>query len=726
MKIKNVRLGILSCLCIWATVSVYHPTKVAATKNMNQVQLEDRTIDPSFNSGMPTIDSKMSSMNSTLVPRVFGPDIFKADFAHDKIGAERWAKEHFNRWKNDLSSGQVKLFDELKTPAKPDEYHINRELKATGGDINRRAIDEEGQTIEKEKTERYKREIDTIDKALRNTAGKTSNKMYVYKDMKLEDLNQTKETELVDSINPNIIDIEKLKDFKNNFNYGISSDYLIVNLSERQGGNNGILKWRIELPAGTHAGHLDEDRLVLQRNQGLEISGVTVINQKGKEYIRINAKLVTRDKINEKIQRTQSDLNKSWNEALGLPESTEFIKFELNDRYASSVIEGARAMLHEMGSNVPNNVIKNAVHYMLEKNGGFIFTDNGLGNLPESYHPADPTKQILDYYNNSKGSYNPENGTLILNGIIKSINGDVGMSSGPFIHEFGHVVDNLAAKHIGSKAFISESAEFEKIFQKEMHNLTPYAKSNEQAFFAEAFRMRFSNDFKEREKLETDAPETSGFINDNINKIDSMLHYEKFKDIHTATEWGNKAFLKWKHELKQDEIQVITEYTKNANPINSYLRENDGNLGSDPVKDQKIGQMDKALDLAKVSHNMIVYRGTDGIIFGEKYQGSLMNGNKVNAEVAAEIKEKFTGTHLTERGYLSTSLLNETQFMARPVLIELKVPEGTSAAYVDPISYYPGQFELLFSRNTQYRIDNIIIIDNNGNQKLKVEATILK
>ncbi|MES1053471.1 ADP-ribosyltransferase [Bacillus thuringiensis] len=195
--------------------------------------------------------------------------------------------------------------------------------------------------------------------------------------------------------------------------------------------------------------------------------------------------------------------------------------------------------------------------------------------------------------------------------------------------------------------------------------------------------------------------------------------------MHAATQWGSAEHLKWKRELKQEEIKAVIEYTKNANPLNSYLRENDGILGSDATKDQKIELLDKALGHAKLSHHMVVYRGTDGIIFGEEYQQPLMNGKTVNLEIAAEIKKKYRGTILTERGYLSTSLVNETQFMARPVIIELSVPKGTSAAYIDPISYYPGQYELLFSRNTQYYIDDIKIIVNNGIQKLKVEARIL-
>ncbi|MCY9511436.1 ADP-ribosyltransferase [Paenibacillus larvae] len=157
---------------------------------------------------------------------------------------------------------------------------------------------------------------------------------------------------------------------------------------------------------------------------------------------------------------------------------------------------------------------------------------------------------------------------------------------------------------------------------------------------------------------------------------------------------GKEKYSRWKSVLKENEKRQITEYTKNASPINSYLRENDGNLGPNPEMDKKIELMDKALKKTKLHDSITVYRGTDGIIFGEEFQTILMNGNKVNEEVVMKIREQFEGTVLLERGYLSTSIVLGIQFLARNVLIELKVPKGENAGYVDQISYFPGQLEL--------------------------------
>ncbi|EJW20255.1 ADP-ribosyltransferase [Paenibacillus alvei] len=197
-------------------------------------------------------------------------------------------------------------------------------------------------------------------------------------------------------------------------------------------------------------------------------------------------------------------------------------------------------------------------------------------------------------------------------------------------------------------------------------------------------------------------------------------------DTVKAKKWGEKKYSRWKSALTENEKGQITDYTKNANPINSYLRENNGNLGANPNMDEKIELLDKALNKSKLNDTITVYRGTDGIIFGEEFQTTLMKGNKVNEEVARKIKGQFEGTMLLERGYLSTSIVLGNNFLARNVLIELKVPKGESAGYVDPISYFPGQLEMLLPRNTQYYIDNIRTIVNGGSQRLKVEARIIK
>lgn len=438
---------------------------------------------------------------------------------------KRWAEKYYKKWMGSLSSKQKESLNELKNPAS-EEYNINLLLKYTDGDVNRRPLD-----VSIESTKRYKEDIEAIDQALSNPAGKTANKIDVYTDMDVFDLNNMDEKELIDPMNPNKIDREKLRIFKTNFTYGLSNNYLIVDLHEKQDGNTSILKWHIELPAGTNTGYLGNNQLVLQRNTGLEIGEIQVIDQQGKEYIRINAKLVNKDVIDTKIQMAQSKLNQSWNSLLKLPVNTEFFKFEVNNRYASSITEGALPTIHEMMSNIPNNLVQKVTNFMLEKNGKFILTDKFIRNTPEAYYPRKPISDVLDRYDGIKGIFNEQNRTLIMTAPSTSVEGDHGMSVRTLTHEFGHAVDYYIASIIGMKERMacSDHPLFKGIFQKEGNNLTEYGKTNAQEFFADTFMMIYSNNPNERTEVLQKAPETFKFINNLIQEINSgsVAKFEK-------------------------------------------------------------------------------------------------------------------------------------------------------------------------------------------------------
>ncbi|WP_180235349.1 anthrax toxin lethal factor-related metalloendopeptidase [Bacillus cereus] len=484
------------------------------------------------NSGIPIIYSKMGGMN-TSVPMMFNPDLlFKPDFKHDKEGAERWVKEHYKRWTDSLTLANEKVINELKNPADPKNYNINETLKQTGGDIYR-LPDETNE--EKMIIKKYENDLENIDRILRLKEGKTLNKMYVYKDMKLETFNETPESYFKDPSNSNKLNIEKIKELKEQFEYGISSDYLIGNLSERVGGNNGLLKWRIEIPAGTNSGHLDEDRLLFNMNTGLEIKDVKIINQQGREYIRIEAKLVPAGEIDAKIYKEELNLQASWNSKLNIDLSKRFFSLHLNDRYASSITKGVDHFIQTLWDQVPQEVIKKVIENMSEVGGRIIFTDTDLSYIKDVIYPDNQTTDNVDFFKDTKALYNPFNRTIIYNGISPTENEDaegakkkvVGMDVGTFIHEFGHAVDYYYGIEDRFKPpiAISETDTFKEIFQREGNSLTEYGGEDSGEFFAEAFRMMFSSDLKEREKVVTKAPNTVGFIKEllGINLYPNMF-----------------------------------------------------------------------------------------------------------------------------------------------------------------------------------------------------------
>lgn len=60
----------------------------------------------------------------------------------------------------------------------------------------------------------------------------------------------------------------------------------------------------------------------------------------------------------------------------------------------------------------------------------------------------------------------------------------------------------------------------------------------------------------------------------------------------------------------------------------------------------------------------------------------------------------LTGRAILDRGYLSTTVdpAGAASGAAQPVLLELRVPPGTPAAYLDPFSTHRGERELLLGR----------------------------
>ncbi|WP_374019720.1 ADP-ribosyltransferase [Paenibacillus thiaminolyticus] len=215
--------------------------------------------------------------------------------------------------------------------------------------------------------------------------------------------------------------------------------------------------------------------------------------------------------------------------------------------------------------------------------------------------------------------------------------------------------------------------------------------------------------------------------------LSNYYHYEvidnsakDFKEDRKAAEkWGNKEYKAWEKKLKANEKELVKEYTRNAEPFNTYLRANEGKLGFKPAIDKKIVKLDDALRKSKLSETILVYRGDDISIFGKEFQNSIYQGNKVNRELFRKLRDQYQGEIRTEYGYLSTSLVSNQQFAMRPVLTTLKVPKEAHGGYVDKISQYKGQYEVLLPRNTKYKIDKMYIIVNKGSETIKIEATVL-
>lgn len=435
---------------------------------------------------------------------------FKSDFQHNKKSAEEVSKQFWKPWTDTLTNPQKEALENINKPT--DSKDINSVLDIYGENTNLLPVDFP------EENNEVKENINNIDEALTSSLTKIPQTTVVYLTIAGEDFN---DTNYRPSNNSKKIDRDKVKSLSSNFKYGISEKYMKVSLSENKNDDSGEFKWRIEVPKGTNMGYLNPDSLILQRGIGLDQINLSVIEQNGKEYIRVNAKLVSKQKINQQIIVEKSKLNNSWNKTFGMPAETEFIDFRLNNQNASLVVLQANSLLNELRVNVPNRILKRVFEFMREKDGKIIFTDSNMVGIKEGINPLSQTSKTLQENFFAKGLYNRENRTIIFKGASTSINGLKGMQCDDFIHEFAHALDYYVGKMIFSKpnVTLSDSLGFQDVFNAEKNKLTEYAKINHHEFWAEACVQYFSNKPEIREKFKVDASETFNFIDEIIQEL---------------------------------------------------------------------------------------------------------------------------------------------------------------------------------------------------------------
>lgn len=101
---------------------------------------------------------------------------------------------------------------------------------------------------------------------------------------------------------------------------------------------------------------------------------------------------------------------------------------------------------------------------------------------------------------------------LVING---HASGAAGKEMDPerLLHEFGHVIDNVKGVSTSSEGeLISGTAEFQEIYDDEKNNLNEYAASNKEEFFAEAFRLFYSDSEANKSLLREQAPRAYEFM----------------------------------------------------------------------------------------------------------------------------------------------------------------------------------------------------------------------
>lgn len=202
---------------------------------------------------------------------------------------------------------------------------------------------------------------------------------------------------------------------------------------------------------------------------------------------------------------------------------------------------------------------------------------------------------------------------------------------------------------------------------------------------------------------------------------------QQFREIR---DWAKPTFIPLLDEtLVAAQRQAIRRYTGIAHdPINRRLRTGDTDKPDFPndAADDRIKQIDSALDQATVPEDVIAWRGIS------------MPAKMFDTD---DIDEALVGTEVRDRGFGSTSMRRGVaEFFVESenagVITRITVPKGTRGAYIGfksedfpsgrpPISDFDEEAELLLQRGMRYRIESVTETEVMGRTVKEVSLRIV-
>lgn len=167
-----------------------------------------------------------------------------------------------------------------------------------------------------------------------------------------------------------------------------------------------------------------------------------------------------------------------------------------------------------------------------------------------------------------------------------------------------------------------------------------------------------------------------------------MMRKQKMK---VMEEWCHD----WLTTLDHAQRDAITKYTGSAyHAMNDYLRSK-GTLDASDETKQLIKQCQAALKKASLPEDVIVRRGSRYNVLEE-----------LGLDISKENKDRLVGGIVQDSGFLSTSPDASGGFDTGIEYI-IKIPKGSQAMYVAPISQFYSERELLVNCGGKFMVDNV-------------------
>ena len=163
------------------------------------------------------------------------------------------------------------------------------------------------------------------------------------------------------------------------------------------------------------------------------------------------------------------------------------------------------------------------------------------------------------------------------------------------------------------------------------------------------------------------------------------------QNLRTMESWCDD----WLATLTGTQRSAVVSYTGSAyEAMNDYLRANGAYDASDRTK-QLIKQCQAALKKASLPEEVIVRRGSGYNMLKE-----------LGLDISEANKDKLVGGIVQDLGFLSTSPDPSGGFSSGIEYV-IKIPEGSQAMYVAPISQFHSERELLVNCGGKFMVDDV-------------------
>lgn len=204
----------------------------------------------------------------------------------------------------------------------------------------------------------------------------------------------------------------------------------------------------------------------------------------------------------------------------------------------------------------------------------------------------------------------------------------------------------------------------------------------------------------------------------NIEDLPDKTEFVQYQELSSAKDYSHRKYVRQSQKALQsldwESQNAFRSYSNEGYlQINNYLRGKDPKFISTSQKefvDKNINSMTKAINNQTLPHNMKLYRGisSPNIIFGDGWESKSLQ----------ELRSEYVGKIFTEKGFCSTTIsrgaAEDFTRTREGTMIEITAPKGANGIFMEQVSVFKQEKEVLLQRGSGFKITGIDYNSNIG------------